>query len=58
MWWETSCDNSPTGPNASRSLIKTVVDAWGGPDSVKLDKTENTLQYPVSKYDNLRNSMN
>ncbi|KAF8452969.1 family 18 glycoside hydrolase [Terfezia claveryi] len=58
MWWETSCDNSPTGPNANRSLIKTVVDAWGGPDSVKLDKTENTLHYPVSKYDNLRNGMN
>lgn len=58
MWWETSCDNSPTGPNPSRSLIKTVVDVWGGPSSTKLDKTENTLQYPASKYDNLRNGMN
>ncbi|KAF8428319.1 endochitinase 1 [Tirmania nivea] len=58
MWWETSCDNSPTGPNASRSLIKTVVDVWGGPDSAKLDKTENTLNYPASKYDNLRNGIN
>lgn len=58
MWWETSCDNSPTGPNAGRSLIKTVVDAWGGTDSSKLDTTENTLEYPASKYDNLRNGMN
>jgi len=58
MWWETSGDNSPTGPSASRSLIKTVVDAWGGPNSSKLDKTENTLRYPASKYDNLRNGMN
>lgn len=58
MWWETSCDNSPTGPNAGRSLIKTVVDAWGGAESSKLDMTENTLEYPASKYDNLRNGMN
>lgn len=58
MWWETSGDNPTRGPNTSRSLIKTVVDTWGGPDSVKLEKTENNLQYPASQYDNLRNGMN
>lgn len=58
MWWETSSDNSPTGPNSQRSLIKTVVDTWGGANSGKLDSGENTLEYPGSKYDNLRNGMN
>lgn len=58
MWWETSCDNSPSGPNAQRSLIKTVVDQWGGPTSAKLDTSKNNLGYPASKYDNMRNVMN
>lgn len=58
MWWETSCDHSPTGPQAHRSLIKTVVDTWGGAESGRLDTEENTLDYPGSKYDNLRGGMN
>jgi len=58
MWWETSCDYSPTGPQAHRSLIKTVVDTWGGVNGGRLDIEENTLEYPGSKYANLRNGMN
>ena len=58
MWWETSGDYSPIGPNANRSLIKTVVDRWGGPDSRRLDNAQNTLDYPASDYDNLRRGMN
>jgi len=57
MWWETSSDNSPTGPKSQSSLIKTVVDSWGGPSSKKLEQVENTLNYPTSKYDNLRKGM-
>jgi len=58
MWWETSGDYSPNGPSANRSLIKTVVDRWGGPDSRRLDNAQNTLDYPASEYDNLRRGMN
>ena len=31
-----------------------VVDALGGPDGGKMDRSENRLAYPESKYDNLR----
>lgn len=58
MWWESSCDHDPTGPQADKSLIKTVIDKWGGPDSAKLDNSENTLTYPGSKYDNMRAGLN
>jgi chitinase len=48
MWWETSAD----GPG-DRSLIKTFVDAIGG--NAMLEHVPNCLEYPESKYDNLRN---
>ncbi|KAI0397989.1 glycoside hydrolase superfamily [Xylariaceae sp. FL0594] len=48
MWWETSGDKV----DKEQSLIWNVVDELGGPDA--LDKTPNCLQYPHSKYDNLR----
>jgi chitinase len=50
MWWELSGDHPVSHP---RSLVKTTVQAFGGPAS--LDRTENTLTYPTSKYDNVRN---
>lgn len=57
MWWETSSDHSPTGPNGERSLIKTVVDTWGGPTSARLESSKNNLGFPGSKYDNLKAGM-
>ena len=57
MWWETSCDYAPSEPNGNLSLIKTVVDRWGGPNGGRLETLENTLDYPGTKYDNMRNGM-
>lgn len=45
MWWESSGDKS--GPD---SLISTVFDALGG----RLQKLDNCIEYPETKYDNLR----
>ncbi|KAF2967802.1 hypothetical protein GQX73_g5736 [Xylaria multiplex] len=47
MWWESSADKE-----GDDSLIANVVDVLGGPDG--LDKTENCIEYPESKYENLR----
>lgn len=45
MWWESSGDKP--GPE---SLISAVVDALDG----KLQKLDNCIEYPETKYDNLR----
>ncbi|KAJ5769815.1 uncharacterized protein N7511_001866 [Penicillium nucicola] len=47
MWWELSGDKTD-----GDSLISTVVDTVGGTGA--LDKTQNQLGYPASKYDNLK----
>ncbi|KAI1117892.1 glycoside hydrolase superfamily [Nemania sp. NC0429] len=47
MWWESSADK-----DGEHSLIANVVDVLGGPGG--LDKTGNCLEYPGSKYENLR----
>jgi chitinase len=52
MWWELSGD-APY--NSSGSLIRTVVDSFqtcGG-----LEQALNVLDYPCSKYANLRRGM-
>ncbi|KAH6680959.1 endochitinase, partial [Halenospora varia] len=50
MWWESSADKK-----GDQSLIWTVANSLGGGDYGELDKNENLLSYPQSKYDNLRN---
>ncbi|KAJ5594820.1 Endochitinase B [Penicillium hispanicum] len=53
MWWESSGDKGGKEANAADgSLIGTFVDAVGGVDA--LDQTFNAIDYPESKYDNLR----
>ncbi|KAI1344373.1 family 18 glycosyl hydrolase [Xylariaceae sp. FL0016] len=47
MWWESSADKE--GPE---SLIANVVDVMGGTRA--LDQTPNCLDFPQSKYDNLK----
>ncbi|KAI1075148.1 family 18 glycosyl hydrolase [Whalleya microplaca] len=47
MWWESSADKE--GP---QSLIGNVVHGLGGPQA--LDHRRNCLDYPHTKYDNLR----
>lgn len=50
MWWESSADGE-----GDKSIISAVADGLGGPDGGELDTTENCLEYPETKYDNLRN---
>jgi len=45
MWWESSADRS-----GEASLIGTVVNSLG-----RLEESKNCLEYPESKYDNLKN---
>ena len=47
MWWESSGDRASEG-----SLIATVAGCFGGPGG--LQKQENCISYPETKYDNLR----
>lgn len=50
MWWELSADKPIKD---QRSLIRTTVEELGS--TSVLEKTENLLDYPTSKYDNLKN---
>lgn len=47
MWWESSADK--TGQD---SLVNNVIDSFGGTGA--LDQSPNTLEYPGSKYDNMK----
>lgn len=47
MWWESSADKE--GPD---SLIGTVVEGFGGLGALRYN--ENCIEYPSTKYDNLR----
>jgi chitinase len=50
MWFESSADKK-----GGQSLIWVVANALGGGDYKALDQTDNLLNYPQSKYDNLQN---
>nr|AIT18914.1 chitinase [Hirsutella thompsonii] len=48
MWWESSADK-----DGSENLIGTAVACLGGPQA--LQRQDNCIEYPETKYDNLRN---
>lgn len=48
MWWESSADKE-----GNESLIGNVVDVFQG-SGKGLDRRENCLEYPESKYENLK----
>jgi len=50
MWWESSGDRTD-----DKSLIKQVVDQFGGLNGGRMEYRPNVLKFPQSKYDNLRN---
>lgn len=54
MWWESSGDHPSQQPE---SLINITVQGLGGFEGKHMEKAENCLDYPQSKYDNLRNGM-
>ncbi|KAJ6115907.1 hypothetical protein N7523_006324 [Penicillium sp. IBT 18751x] len=57
MWWESSGDKGGKGANASDgSLVGTFVDGIGGLNA--LDESVNALNFPESKYDNVRTGFN
>ncbi|KAH0208617.1 chitinase, partial [Aureobasidium melanogenum] len=50
IWWESSGDRTD-----DRSIINSVVDKLRLAGADQMDNTLNLLQYPSSKYDNVRN---
>jgi chitinase len=54
MWWETSGDKAANG---SESLINIAAQGLGGYDGRHTEKSYNCLEYPESKYDNLKAGM-
>lgn len=54
MWWESSGDHPA---NHGESLINIVVQGLGGYEGKHMEKKNNQLEYPESKYDNLKAGM-
>lgn len=54
MWWETSGD---LPSSHAKSLINIVAQGLGGFEGKNVERRKNVLDYPESKYDNLRNGM-
>jgi len=49
MWWESSSDKVE-----EKSIIGNVVGVLSGTEGAGMEKKENCLDYPESKYENLR----
>lgn len=54
MWWESSGDKPSDQPD---SLINLVAQGLGGYEGRNMEDSPNCLEYPHSKYDNLRQGM-
>lgn len=54
MWWESSGDHPI---NHGESLINITAQGLGGFEGRHMEQSQNCLEYPESKYDNLRNGM-
>lgn len=54
MWWESSGDRAVT---EDESLINITVQGLGGYEGKHMERVKNVLEYPESKYDNLRAGM-
>lgn len=54
MFWETSGDRPCLSGD---SLIDIAAKHLGGQDRSQMEQSENSLEYPLSKYDNLRLGM-
>ncbi|TIA29691.1 glycoside hydrolase [Aureobasidium pullulans] len=50
MWWESSGDRTD-----EKSIINSVVDKFKLAGDDQMDSLDNVLQYPTSRYENLRN---
>ena len=57
MWWESSGDHAVDGEHSDRSLINLTVQGLGGYEGRHMEQVQNVLEYPLSKWDNLRNGM-
>ena len=54
MWWDTSGDRPFS---SGKSLIQITADSLGGQDGRDLEMSKNCLEYPESRYENLRAGM-
>lgn len=54
MWWETSGDRPCFG---GASLIEIMANSLGGQGGENLELSGNCLEYPKSRYENLREGM-
>jgi chitinase len=56
MWWEMSGDRPKNG-SSGESSISLAYKSLRGKDGKDMEKSDNCLNYPMSKYDNMRQEM-
>lgn len=54
MWWESSGDRAQ---EEEGSITAIVAHGLGGYEGKRLERSENVLRYPESKFENLRDGM-